>query len=324
MLGHTNSWPEMSVAAPAAPNFNASGKRRGRRQGSLLLVVASVAAAALMCFVGGGDSTAWLGFRSEDEEYTLVLLRHGESQWNLENRFTGWADVDVSEKGAEEAHNAGVLMREANITVDMAFTSRQKRAIKTLQFALEEMDLQWIPVEKTWKLNERMYGDLQGLNKAETQEKYGEEKVTEWRRSFSVPPPPIRDDNPYHPKLEAKYNDIPRNELPLTESLALTIKRVLPFWKASIVPELRKGKAIIIAAHGNSLRALVKYLDDIPEDKIVGLNIPTAVPLVYKLNSRMKPIMQEGHAEGLSAKYLGDPDWVDAKINGVKNQAKGR
>lgn len=267
------------------------------------------------------NSTAFFGGDdSEEDGYTLVLLRHGESQWNLENKFTGWVDVDVSAKGADEAANAGKLMKEAGMTLDMAFTSRQKRAIKTCNLALENMDHLWIPVEKTWKLNERMYGALQGLDKAETQKKYGEDQVTEWRRSFAIPPPPIEDDSPYHPKLEAKYADV--KKIPLTESLALTIDRVLPYWRSMIAPQLKKGKKIMIAAHGNSLRALVKYLDNIPEEQIVGLNIPTAVPLVYKLNKSLKPIVMEGHAEGLSGKYLGDPAWVDAKINGVKNQAK--
>lgn len=261
---------------------------------------------------------------AEDEPgvHTLVLLRHGESQWNLENRFTGWVDVDVTESGAAEASNAGRLLREANITVDEAFTSLQKRAIKTLGLALEEMDQLWIPVTKSWRLNERMYGDLQGMNKAETTEKFGEEQVTQWRRSFDVPPPPIADDSPFHPKLEAKYASVPRKEMPKAESLQLTIRRVLPFWRSAIAPELKQGKKVMIAAHGNSLRALVKYLDNIPDDKIVKLNIPTAVPLVYKLNRRLKPIPLPDHADGLSGRYLGDPEWVNGKINGVANQAK--
>lgn len=299
-------------------------ERRERRKATGLLVTAVAAGAVALATVTlkGDLSSASLFGDDGFDGYTLVLLRHGESQWNLENKFTGWVDVDVSPKGASEAANAGVLMKEANLTLDMAFTSRQKRAIKTCNMALENMDHLWIPVEKTWKLNERMYGSLQGLDKASTQKKYGEEQVTEWRRSFAIPPPEIEDDSPYHPKLEAKYADIPASKLPKTESLKLTIDRVLPYWRSAIAPELRKGKQILIAAHGNSLRALVKYLDDIPEEKIVGLNIPTAIPLVYKLNKALKPIVQEGHAEGLSARYLGDPAWVDAKINGVKNQAK--
>mmetsp|Transcript_12376 Transcript_12376/g.22271 ORF Transcript_12376/g.22271 Transcript_12376/m.22271 type:complete len:186 (-) Transcript_12376:8-565(-) len=184
------------------------------------------------------------------------------------------------------------------------------------------MDALWIPVSKSWRLNERMYGDLQGMDKAEATSQFGEEQVTEWRRSFSVPPPPIKDDNPYHPKLDPKYANIPKKDLPLTESLAQTIDRVLPFWRNSIAPELRRGKKVLISAHGNSLRALVKYLDNVPEDKIVGLNIPTGVPLVYKLNHRLQPVALPDHAEGLSAQYLGEPDWVDAKISGVKNQVR--
>jgi len=291
-----------------------------------VVLVAAASAVVLAACSWGSSPAADIRLPESGDQgaYTLILLRHGESQWNLENRFTGWVDVDVSDKGAEEASNAGKLLREANVTVDMAFTSLQKRAIKTLALALEEMDQLWVPVAKTWRLNERMYGDLQGMNKAETTELYGEEQVTQWRRSFAVPPPVIKEDNPYHPKLDPKYADIPKKDLPLAESLKLTIDRVLPFWRSAIAPALKRGKKVIIAAHGNSLRALVKYLDDIPEDKIIGLNIPTAVPLVYKLNRALKPIALPDHAEGLSGVYLGDPEWVDAKINGVKNQAKAR
>lgn len=287
------------------------------------MLFAGAAALAVFSF-SRKSQVADLSLLEDHGVHTLVLLRHGESQWNLENRFTGWVDVDVSAKGALEASNAGKLMREANISVDLAFTSYQKRAIKTLALALEEMDLLWIPVEKSWRLNERMYGDLQGMNKAETTQKFGEAQVTQWRRSYDVPPPPIQDDNPYHPKLDPKYASIPKGSLPLTESLALTIDRVLPYWRRNIAPELRKGKTVLIAAHGNSLRALVKYLDDVPEDKIIGLNIPTAVPLVYRLNRRLKPVVLPDHAPSLSGMYLGDPDWVNDKINGVKNQAKAR
>jgi len=257
-----------------------------------------------------------------DEVHTLVLLRHGESQWNLENRFTGWVDVDVSDTGIEEAVQAGRLMRDANLTFDVAFSSVQKRAIKTMQLALDQMDQLWIPVEKSWRLNERMYGGLQGLDKAETQQKYGEELVTQWRRSFDVPPPAIEDDHEFHPKRDPKYAGLKTGLLPLAESLELTIGRVLPFWRRSIAPELRAGKTVLVVAHGNSLRALVKYLDDLPAETIVGLNIPTAVPLVYKLNHRLKPILVQDHADGLSGAYLGDAEWVNSKIMGVKNQAK--
>lgn len=293
-----------------------------RRRGAGLLCVAAAVGAAAVASCLGGTALEAMDFMEGEGVYTLVLLRHGQSQWNLDNRFTGWVDVDVTAEGAAEARTAGQLLRDANVSVDVAFTSLQKRAIKTLSFCLEEMDHLWIPTSKTWRLNERMYGDLQGMNKAETQAKFGEEQVTQWRRSFAVPPPEISDDNPYHPKLEEKYKNIPKRQLPLTESLDLTIKRVLPYWRSEIAPVLRRGKKVIIAAHGNSLRALVKYLDNIPEDKIIKLNIPTAVPLVYKLNRRLQPVELPGHAEGLSGVYLGDPAWVDAKINGVANQAK--
>lgn len=298
-------------------------QRRPRRGAGVAALLCAAGSSALVAWLAGEHGEANLRIPEEAENaYTLVLLRHGESQWNLENKFTGWVDVDVTEKGAQEAKYAGQLLKEANISVDMAFTSVQKRAIKTLGLALEEMDLLWIPIEKSWKLNERMYGDLQGADKAEATAKFGEEQVTEWRRSFSIPPPVISDDNPYHPKSDPKYAGLSKREMPLTESLKLTIDRVLPFWRRKVAPALKSGKKVMIAAHGNSLRALVKYLDNIPEDKIIGLNIPTAVPLVYKLNRRMKPIMLPDHAEGLSGAYLGDKAWVDGKINGVKNQAK--
>jgi len=309
------------MAGEQAPTPCVRRPREKRRRGAAALLAAIAAAGVAAACLRGGAGEA-MEFAEDQGVYTLVLLRHGQSQWNLENRFTGWVDVDVTEEGASEAVTAGQLLRDANITVDVGFTSLQKRAIKTLSLALEQMDQLWIPLTKTWRLNERMYGDLQGMNKAETQEKFGEEQVTQWRRSFAIPPPPISDDNPFHPKLEEKYASIPPRQLPLTESLDLTIKRVLPFWRSSIAPELKRGKRVIIGAHGNSLRALVKYLDDIPEDKIIKLNIPTAVPLVYKLNRRLKPVLLPGHADGLSGVYLGDPEWVNAKINGVANQAK--
>lgn len=316
---HSAMSPGRSTSDPGCgPGRQPSSRAR---RGTLVLVSVALALTALLF---GRWQAADLSPLEDHGVHTLVLLRHGESQWNLENRFTGWVDVDVSEKGAAEASHAGQLLREANISVDVAFTSYQKRAIKTLALALEEMDQLWIPVYKSWRLNERMYGDLQGLNKAETTQKFGEEQVTQWRRSYAVPPPPIQDDNPYHPKLDRKYASVPKRDLPLTESLALTIDRVLPYWRSSIAPELRRGKTVLIAAHGNSLRSLVKYLDDVPEDKIIGLNIPTGVPLVYRLNRRLKPVVLPDHAPDLSGAYLGDPEWVNEKINGVKNQAKAR
>jgi len=311
--------------APPESAPPAAGRRLRRRRGTALSLALATAGAVAIASRGlRTPAPAALGLGDGGESYTLVLLRHGESQWNLENRFTGWVDVDVTEQGADEAREAGRLLKEADIEVDMAFTSLQKRAIKTLALALEVMDLLWIPVTKSWRLNERMYGDLQGMNKAETTEKFGEEKVTEWRRSYAIPPPPIADDNPYHPKLEAKYASIPKDDMPVAESLELTVQRVIPFWKHTIAPAIKEGNKIIIAAHGNSLRALVKYLDDIPDDKIIKLNIPTAVPLVYKLDKRLKPIKVKNSADGLSGAFLGDPAWVDGKINGVANQAKAR
>eukprot|EP00435_Cladocopium_sp_Y103_P050015 s1358_g15.t1 len=274
--------------------YHAEEKSRVRRRLAAVVIAFSVALGIRL-----GITTLDVSTIESYGTHTLVLLRHGESEWNLENRFTGVECITFER-----------LMHEANLSLDMAFTSYQKRAIKTLNLALEELDALWIPVTKSWKLNERMYGDLQGLNKAETTNKFGEEQVTEWRRSYAVPPPPIKEDSPYHPRLDPKYKDIPKNKLPLAESLALTIDRVLPFFRQSIAPELRKGKKVLIAAHGNSLRALVKILDN--------------VPLVYRLNRQLKPVPLPGHADLISGTYLGDPDWVQGKISGVKNQAKGR
>lgn len=220
----------------------------------------------------------------------LVLIRHGQSLWNLENKFTGWTDVDLSENGLNEARMAGKILKENGFTFDIAYTSVLKRAIRTLWIALHEMDLMWIPVYKSWKLNERHYGGLQGLNKAETAEKYGDEQVHKWRRFVNVKPPELTKDDPRYPGHEAKYKDLNENQLPLTENLADTEKRVLEEWNANIVPNLKAGKKIIISAHGNSLRALVKYLDNISSDGIANLNIPTGTPLVYELDDNLKPI----------------------------------
>jgi 2,3-bisphosphoglycerate-dependent phosphoglycerate mutase len=211
---------------------------------------------------------------------TLVLIRHGQSAWNLENRFTGWWDVDVTEKGAAEARAAGVLMREKGLDFDCTFTSLQTRAIKTLNLALEEMGRLWLPVEKDWRLNERHYGGLTGLDKAETAAKHGDDQVKIWRRSFDVPPPPLEPGSPYDLSSDRRYAGI---KVPATESLKDTIARVLPYWEARIAPELRSGKRVLISAHGNSLRALVKHLSNIPDDEITGLEIPTGQPIVYDL-----------------------------------------
>ncbi len=245
--------------------------------------------------------------------YKVVLLRHGESQWNKENRFTGWTDVPLSEKGVEEAKAGGRQMKADGYVFDVAFTSVLKRAIKTLWLALEEMDQMWIPVVNSWRLNERHYGALQGLNKAETAEKHGDEQVLIWRRSYDIPPPALTEDDERHPGHDFRYASLSPDELPLTESLKLTVDRFLPYWHDTIAPTIKSGKRVIIAAHGNSLRALVKYLDDVSEEEIVGLNIPTGIPLVYELDADLKPIKHY---------YLGDPEAAKKAAEAVANQAK--
>lgn len=247
--------------------------------------------------------------------YKIVLLRHGESEWNKENRFTGWTDVDLSEKGVAEAAAGGKLMKEAGFEFDLAYTSVLKRAVRTLNLALEQMDLLWIPVIKTWRLNERHYGALQGLNKAETAKKYGDEQVHIWRRSYDIQPPALTADDERFPGKDRRYADLSKDELPLTECLKDTVARFLPFWHETVAPAIKSGKKIIIAAHGNSLRALVKYLDNIPEDEIVELNIPTGVPLVYELDKDLKPIKHY---------YLGDPEEAKRKAEAVANQGKAK
>ncbi len=244
---------------------------------------------------------------------TLVLLRHGESDWNRENRFTGWTDVDLSEKGIAEARQAARLLGEAGFTFDVAFTSVLRRAIRTLWIVQEDLDLMWIPVEKNWRLNERHYGALQGLNKAETATKFGEEQVHIWRRSYDVPPPMLELDDPRYPGFDPRYATLTPDELPRTESLKDTGARFLPYWHEQIVPTLRQGKRVIIAAHGNSLRALVKHLDHLTDDEIVALNIPTGVPLVYKLDDELNAVSHE---------YLGDAAAVEAAMAAVANQGK--
>ena len=246
--------------------------------------------------------------------HTVVLLRHGESTWNKENRFTGWTDVDLTDRGRAEAEDAGRLLREGEYTFDLAFTSVLKRAIRTLTIALDGLDRLWIPVEKDWRLNERHYGALQGLNKAETTAKHGEAQVKIWRRSYDIPPPPLAPDDPRHPARDPRYADLTPEQLPLTESLKDTVARFLPYWHAAIAPSIQSGKKVIIAAHGNSLRALVKYLDNVPESDIVELNIPTGIPLVYELDAQLKPLRHY---------YLGDPAAAAAAAARVANQAKG-
>jgi 2,3-bisphosphoglycerate-dependent phosphoglycerate mutase len=242
-------------------------------------------------------------------------LRHGESTWNQENRFTGWTDVDLSEKGRDEARHGGRLLREGGYVFDMAYTSVLKRAIRTLWIALDEMDLMWIPVHRTWRLNERHYGALQGLNKAEMAKRYGDEQVHIWRRSYDVRPPALEKADERWPGRDPRYRDIGEHNVPTTECLKDTVDRFLPYWHETIAPAIRDGRRVIIAAHGNSLRALVKYLDDIPEEEIVGLNIPTGIPLVYELDDDLRP---ERHY------YLGDPAAVEKAAQAVANQGKAR
>jgi len=255
------------------------------------------------------------------DKHTLVLVRHGESTWNLENKFTGWVDVPLSPKGHEEVVHAGQLIKEAGIVPDIAFSSLQKRAIRTLWHVLEETELMWIPTTKAWELNERHYGALQGLDKQQTVDKHGKEQVLIWRRSYDIPPPTVNRSSEHHPSNDPRYagQDFPEE---WTESLKTTLDRVGPYFAKNIVPELKKDKTVIIAAHGNSLRALVKQLDNIGEDVITDLNIPTGTPLVYELDDNMKPIPQEGSFSPLNGRYLGDQDAIRARIEGVKNQTK--
>ena len=245
----------------------------------------------------------------------VILLRHGESVWNKENRFTGWTDVDLTEKGVEEARKAGELMRDAGFVFDLAHTSVLRRAIKTLWLALERMDLMWIPVLHSWRLNERHYGALQGLNKAETAAKFGDEQVRAWRRSYDVPPPALSAEDQRCPGNDPRYLGLAPGQVPFTECLKDTVARVLPCWNQAIAPDIRAGKRVLVAAHGNSLRALVKYLDKVSDQDIVGLNIPTGVPLVYELDEALKPVRHY---------YLGDAAEVEQAMQAVANQGKAK
>jgi 2,3-bisphosphoglycerate-dependent phosphoglycerate mutase len=245
----------------------------------------------------------------------LVLLRHGESEWNLANKFTGWTDVDLTLKGIRQARKAGELLTKEGFEFDKAYTSVLKRAIRTLWITLDEMDQMWIPVERSWKLNERHYGALQGLNKAETAAKYGDEQVLIWRRSYATRPPMLDPDDPRNARFERKYKDVPPEQIPLGECLADTVQRVIPYWNEKIVPDLHAGKQLIIAAHGNSLRALVKHLDNISDEDILQLNIPTGIPLVYELDDALQPIRHY---------YLGDQEAIAKAIHSVANQGKAK
>jgi 2,3-bisphosphoglycerate-dependent phosphoglycerate mutase len=245
----------------------------------------------------------------------LVLLRHGESLWNRENRFTGWTDVDLTEQGIAEAHEAARLLAAEGYTFDLAFTSVLKRAIRTLWIVLDDLDLMWIPIHNSWRLNERHYGALQGLNKAEMAARFGEEQVRLWRRSYDVPPPPLDPDDPRFPGHDPRYRHLAPQELPRSESLKDTVARFLPYWHEAIVPALQAGQRVLIVAHGNSLRALVKYLDGLSDQAVVDLNIPTGIPLVYQLDDRLQPI---GH------RYLGDQERVAAAVAAVAAQGRAR
>ena len=247
--------------------------------------------------------------------HKLVLMRHGESQWNLENRFTGWTDVDLTETGREQARRAGELLREKGYGFDLACTSVLKRAIRTLWIALDAMDMMYIPVHNSWRLNERHYGALQGLNKAETAAKYGDEQVLIWRRAYAIAPNPLELDDPRHPRFDPRYGRLLPEQLPATECLKDTVSRVLPFWNETIAPAMRAGRRVLVAAHGNSLRALIKHLDNMSDDDIVNLNIPTGQPLVYELDSELKPIRHY---------YLGDPAEIEAAMAAVAAQGKAK
>jgi len=247
--------------------------------------------------------------------YKLVLLRHGESKWNKENRFTGWTDVDLSEKGIQEAEEAAKQLKKEGYTFDIAFTSVLKRGIRTLWIVLEKMDLMWIPVHRAWRLNERHYGDLQGLYKAKLAAEVGEEQVLIWRRSYDVPPPALKTSDPRYPGNDSRYEELSADEIPLSECLKDTVERVLPYWHERIAPTIKAGKRVLVSAHGNSLRALVKYLDNVPEEEIIKLNIPTGIPLVYELDNELKP---------LNHYYLADSEKVEEAIQAVADQGKAQ
>ncbi|MEC8013225.1 MAG: 2,3-diphosphoglycerate-dependent phosphoglycerate mutase [Verrucomicrobiota bacterium] len=247
--------------------------------------------------------------------HKLVLLRHGESQWNLQNRFTGWHDVNLTEQGEREGREAGRLLKAEGFAFDVAYTSVLTRAIRTLWLALTEMDQVWIPVHREWRLNERHYGSLQGLNKAETAEKHGDDQVLVWRRSYDIPPPPMTKEDEGYAGKDRRYSNLSEENIPLTECLKDTVARFLPLWEGTIAPQIKSGKQVLIAAHGNSLRALIKYLDGVSEEEIIGMNVPTGMPLVYDLDESLKPTNRQ---------YLGDPEKVAKAMEAVANQGKAK
>jgi 2,3-bisphosphoglycerate-dependent phosphoglycerate mutase len=253
--------------------------------------------------------------QDRDEMHKLVLIRHGESFWNQENRFTGWYDVDLSDKGRQEAREAGRLLKEGGFQFDVAYVSVLKRAIRTLWIVLDEMDLLWLPVHRSWRLNERHYGALQGLNKSETAAKFGEDQVKIWRRSYDIPPPPLEPTDPRFPGNDPRYSRLAPAELPLTECLKDTVARMMPFWRETLAPAIRSGQRLVVAAHGNSIRAMVKHLDGVSDEEIVGVNIPTGIPLVYDLDAGLKPLKRE---------YLGDPEEIARAMQAVASQGKAK
>jgi 2,3-bisphosphoglycerate-dependent phosphoglycerate mutase len=295
-----------------------------------LLLIASVAAVSAFCptrnaFHGRAVTLRPVTRKSSstlEMKYTLVLVRHGESVWNDENRFTGWHDSQLSEKGIAEAYAGGKLLADEGFEFDVAYTSTLKRAIKTLWIILEEMDLMYLPVINSWRLNERHYGALQGLNKQETVDKHGKEQVLIWRRSYDIPPPPCDKSSEYYPGNDPRYKNVPKEDLPFSESLKDTEARFMVEWHAELAPEILKGTKILIAAHGNSLRALCKHLDNISEEDITGLNIPTGVPLVYELDDDLKPIKHPDAIAPLSGRYLGNQQEIQQRIGAVMAQTK--
>eukprot|EP00522_Entomoneis_paludosa_P014810 CAMPEP_0172450814 /NCGR_PEP_ID=MMETSP1065-20121228/9032_1 /TAXON_ID=265537 /ORGANISM="Amphiprora paludosa, Strain CCMP125" /LENGTH=295 /DNA_ID=CAMNT_0013202651 /DNA_START=103 /DNA_END=990 /DNA_ORIENTATION=+ len=291
---------------------------------ALILLLANAVQSFTPPFVqrSWGTTAKYASSSSLSMKYTVVLVRHGESTWNMENKFTGWVDCPLSEAGLKEARAGGKLLKEAGFTFDKAYTSTLKRAIKTLWLALEELDLMYIPIVNTWRLNERHYGALQGLNKQETVDKHGKEQVLVWRRSYDIPPPDCDEDSEYFPGNDPMYKDVPVELLPKAESLKLTEERFMSEWENVLVPEIKSGTRIIIAAHGNTLRALVKHLDNISPDEITGLNIPTGVPLVYELDDDLKPIPHPDCIAPLTGRYLGNLEEVKQRIGAVAAQTK--
>lgn len=289
---------------------------------TFVALLSAVSAFTSPSFLGKSLATGVRSSSCLDMKYTLVLVRHGESTWNEENRFTGWYDCPLSTKGVAEAEQGAKLLKEGGFTFDIAYTSTLQRAIKTLWIILEELHLMYIPIKNTWRLNERHYGSLQGLNKQETVDKHGKDQVLVWRRSYDIPPPELEESSEYYPGNDPMYADVPRELLPKTESLKLTEDRFMVEWDAELAPLIKSGKKVIIAAHGNTLRALVKHLDNISTEEIPGLNIPTGVPLIYELDDDLKPIKHPDAIAPLTGRYLGNQEEIKQRIGAVAAQTK--